>query len=455
MKIFSRKLQPQKEDIKNSNPEIGKNKNMKIAAYGFERIGFEIPDGHIMETPKSTIFFLPIDSSETLDKFNGVILPTGILESFKDQSSWEGSYVSVYCNRDILLQREREIINLVKNGGWVCGLVDKIVDKVPSGDYREKSCNDTDIIKKILNSFYIRREVFKGTASVNSTNDAFKRYIERYGVAKTIFRLPYNDNYDKKILAKSGQSIVGIDLLGSFLFLPFHTTNFSQSACKELLSELNNSLSDYLAKRIQEIPEWVSGFEFHKETDLHNKIDELLKAITKHQKELKQYNNYKGILTQSGDTLKDTVVDLLRSFFKLNVTDVEDFKEDAMIRNEKGEIIIIVEIKGTKSGIKRKYINQLDSNRERVGLNPTIPGLLIINDQMSVESVEERQETSVAEEQVKHSKIMNVILLRTIDLLFIVREFEDNPTKKEAFINLCMNGGGRLLIEDKSIKIIT
>ena len=200
---------------------------------------------------------------------------------------------------------------------------------------------------------------------------------------------------------------------------------------------------------------FLREFVFHKEADLHKIINELFKEITEHQKELKQYKNYKGILTQSGDTLKDTVVELLRSFFQLNVTDVEDFKEDAMIRNEEGEILVIVEIKGTKGGIKRKFINQLDSNRERVGLDPAIPGLLIINDQMGVESVAERQKTSVAEEQVTHSKNMNVILLRTIDLLFIVREFENNPAKKEDFINLCMKGGGRLLIEDKSIKLIT
>lgn len=149
------------------------------------------------------------------------------------------------------------------------------------------------------------------------------------------------------------------------------------------------------------------------------------------------------------------MVDLLRSFFQLNVTDVEDFKEDAMIRNEAGEVIIVVEVKGTKGGIKRKYINQLDSNRERVGLDTATPGILIINDQMGVESVTKRQKTSVAEEQIAHSKNMNIILLRTIDLLFIVRKFEKKSNRRDDFINLCMNGGGRLLIEDESIKILT
>lgn len=455
MNIFSRKSKVTKQKKELPDPNEKKKNTMKVAAYGFEKIGFQVPDEHVMETNKAKIVFLPINSEETLDSFTGVILPSGILESFKDESSWEGRYVDVYCKRDTLLQKEREIINLVNNGGWVCCLVDRIVDKVPYGDYREKNCNDTDIVKKLLNSFDVKRAVFKGTAAVNSTNDAFKRYIERYGVAKTILNLPYRDNYDKKILAKSGEAIVGIDFLGSFLFLPFHTTNYSLTSCEDLISELIKALSDYLIKRIQEVPEWVSEFEFGEEATLHDKINDLFKEITELQKELKQYKNYKGILTQSGDTLKDSVVDLLRSFFNLNVTDVEDFKEDAMIRNEEGEVIIIVEVKGTKGGIKRKYINQLDSNRERVGLDPSTPGILIINDQMGVENVTQRRETSVAEEQITHSKNMNVILLRTIDLLFIVRRFEKISNRRDEFINFCMNGGGRLVIEDESIKMIT
>ena len=197
MKIFSRKSKDNKQNKELPGSYGEKKNNMKIAAYGFEKIGFQIPDGHVMETNKAKIFFLPIDSEENLDSFTGVILPSGILESFKDQSNWEGRYVDVYCKRDTLLQKEREIINLVNNGGWVCCLVDRIVDKVPYGDYREKNCNDTDIVKKLLNSFDVKRAGFKGTAAVKSTNDAFKRYIERYGVAKTVLNLPYRDNYDK------------------------------------------------------------------------------------------------------------------------------------------------------------------------------------------------------------------------------------------------------------------
>jgi len=264
----------------------------------------------------------------------------------------------------------------------------------------------------------------------------------------------YRTNCDKKIIAKSGDAIVGIDFLGSFIFLPFHTTNFSLKSCEELLLELINAISDYLQKRIQEVPEWVNEFEFEAEEKLRGKIDTLVKDITNLQKELKQYRNYKGMLTQSGDVLKDTVVDVLRSFFGLNVTDVEDFKEDAMIRDNEGKAIVIIEIKGTKGGIKRKYINQLDSNRERVGLDPSTPGLLIINDQMGVESVSGRRETSVAEEQTNHSKNMNIVLLRTSDLLSIVRKFENMENKRDEFLKICKGGGGRLTFSDGSIKMI-
>ncbi len=426
---------------------------MKIAAYGFEKIGFEFPNDDEMKTQNVTIYFLPVDSKESLDSFDGVIVPTGTLEFFKKHSTWEGEFVDVYCNRDILLQREREITNLLNNGGWICCLVDRIIDRVSYGS-KYKNCYDSDLIKFLLNLYDISRTLTRGLPSVKSTNDAFKRYIEKYGVAKTIIEMPYRSNSDNKILAKSGQSIVGLDILGNIFFLPFHTTNFSRSNCEELFRELTNALTDYIAKRIQDVPEWVNEFKFGKEPDLHSKINELFKEITSYQKELKQFKKFKGILTQSGDTLKDTVVDLLRTFFKLNVTDVEDFKEDAIIRDIDGEISIIVEIKGTKGGIKRKYINQLDSNRERVGLESAIPGLLIINDQMDVQSISERRETSVAEEQVTHSRNMNIIILRTIDLLFIAKLFENMPDINEKFIELFTSGGGQIQIEANKITML-
>lgn len=432
-----------------------KQKKLKIAAYGFEKIGFDITHNNLLENDISKITSLHLDSTINLSSFDGVIIPNGIFESFKEQNNYISTYIDVYCKRDILLQKEREIINLVNKGGWVCCLVDKIIDEVSYGEYKTKSCRDTDIVKKILNSFNVKRHPFKGSATVRSTNDEFNKYIETYGVAKTILELPYNISYEYKVLAKNNDSIVGIDFLTKFIILPFHTTNFTFNNYEFLVNELSKSLVSYLQKRNNDIPEWVNDFKFNKEIELQEESNNLLEKLKKLQNNLLRYSSYKGILSQSGDHLKDTVVSLLKSFFLLNVTDVEEYKEDAIIRNTSGKEIFVIEVKGTKGGIKRKYINQLDSSRERSGIDYSVPGILIINDQMGIKSIPERHETSVAEEQISHAKTMNIILLRTIDLLFLMKHFENIENRNEQFIALCNNGGGRLVANEEEYKILT
>ena len=186
---------------------------------------------------------------------------------------------------------------------------------------------------------------------------------------------------------------------------------------------------------------------------MRDKLDALLKEADEVQKNLLEWQSYKGILTQSGDSLKDKVVQILRNFFGLNVTDVEDFKEDAVIRDQDGEPLAIVEVKGTKGGIKRKYINQLDTNRERIGISPSTSGLLIINDQMNVEDISQRNETTVAEEQIQHAKNMNILIIRTLDFLFLMGYLENDDNRGEKLIDL-FKGGGRLIVDDFQVSIV-
>lgn len=428
-----------------------KNKNHRtIFVYGFEAAGFTVPEGHTVNLNNAVIRFVSLNSPIILDKAEGIIIPSGIFESFKDVSDYSGDYVNVYCKTDLLLQREREILNLFRAGGWICCLVKKIIDEVPSG-YRTKDCHDTDLSKRLMNGFSIEREAFKGSAYVTSKNDAFNDYIKRWGVAKTILSLSYKDQ-DRKILAKVGDSVVGVEFGGKIFFLPFHSTKSEVTEAESVVKELCGAINDYLQKRRIEIPDWANAFVFAEEEKLQKELGELLSKADQLQQTLFKLKSYKGILTQSGEALKDTVVLILRDFFSLNVTDVEEFKEDALIRDQEGKPLIVLEIKGTKSGVKREYINQVDSHRERRGLNSSLPGLLIINDQMDVEEISERLATTVASEQIVHAQKMNVLILKTIDLLFLMRFLESNSEAGKVLLDHCTKGGGRLIINDSEIK---
>ncbi len=110
---------------------MDKSKKQKIVAYGFDSIGYEVQDGSSVVTEQGDIQFVSIEDSSTFDSFDGVIVPSGIFEEFEDVSGLTGGKkIKVCCRRNLLLQRERELHNLIKNGGWICCLIGQIIDKV-------------------------------------------------------------------------------------------------------------------------------------------------------------------------------------------------------------------------------------------------------------------------------------------------------------------------------------
>lgn len=161
------------------------------------------------------------------------------------------------------------------------------------------------------------------------------------------------------------------------------------------------------------------------------------------------------VLTSSGDILKDRVVKILEEFFELNIDSIDQLREDAKIVDRDGNVSGLIEVKGTKKGIRREDVNQVDSHRERNSLDSAVPGLLIINNEMSINGVESRSKTKVAEDQIRRAKLLNVLIIRTIDLLFLMRHLEEDNERSSKFLNLVSGGGGWLRADSKGFAVVT
>jgi hypothetical protein len=133
---------------------------------------------------------------------------------------------------------------------------------------------------------------------------------------------------------------------------------------------------------------------------------------------------------------------------------VDEGREDFKIVDAK-TVVAVGEAKGTNGGIKRDHINQVDSHRERLGLTDAVPGLLLINNQMDVSGIAKRGETQVALEQVRHARRMNVLIARTIDLLYLMRYLEDDVDKRAKLLALIRGGGGWLAAGPSGYRIVT
>lgn len=430
-----------------------------IAAYGFDRAGFSIPPNAIPIDDVTIVKFVPFLNGERLDSYDGVIIPQGIFEEIIRHIGAFKTYYEVNCNRDVLLDREKQILNLLERGGWVCFLVSNIIDFIPSSTGGRRDIMDTDLCKVALNGFTIGRKNIIGTPLIECKVPEFREFVDKYGVAKTYFVLPKGDKKDKKIVFRiiattSDKAIVGFEISQKLFFLPFHSASKDRDNSVIIASTVTQAITEYRKRCIVEIPDWAKQFQFDQEKKLKKEIESLHLYMNTLQDSLTIWREYKAILITSGEILKDGILAILEDFFQMKVDPTDEHREDAKIIDEEGNILAIIEIKGTNSGVRREHINQVDSHRERSDLMPNIPGILFINNEMSVAGINERLNTKVARDHIKHAQKSNITIIRTIDLLFLMKHLENESNRKEKFMNLIKSGGGWLRADFEGYTVI-
>jgi len=422
-----------------------------IFAYGLDRAGFTTPT-EPLETEDLRVEWIPYASPQSLDDADAVVFPSGIFETISYHPSYLGAKVgTVKTDREMLLARERQVANILRKGGWACVLVSEIIDKLPDDHGRMHPTGDTDLAKRLLTGIGIERvQVPEGTGYVAAKRDEFREYIRRWGVARTLFSGPRLN----KRLAVVGDSVAGFEVSERLFFLPFHTTTRSAQEAREVASIVVDSILDYRRKVTVEVPEWARSLQFQEEARLLEEQGRLQEKLMEVESGIALWEERKAILVTSGENLKSRVVEILKSFFGLDVDPLDEGREDFKVIS-RGEIVSVGESKGTNSGIKREYINQVDSHRERLGFGVDVPGVLIINNQMDVSSVEGRLATQIAPEQVAHARRLNVAIMRTIDLLYLMRHLENDAVRGAKLLQLIRSGGGWLCADQANYRLIT
>ena len=415
-----------------------------IYAYGFEKRGFSIPKTAVPQTGFE-IHFLSYRDGRRLDSCDGLIFPSGLFETF---TSERGHLV---CQSDYphLYSRFREVVNLLDKGGWVVCLVGSIVDEL-SGEDEADDISRTDLIKVLLKSHDFLRMHMNTAVPARPKNDHFRTFIARWGMAQTVF-VEGDKPRPFRVLAEYDNLVVGIDIASQILCLPFHCTRHDPHELVSIVTDATKSTLSYLRTRRVALPEWVYAFTFAAERTILQEYAAGVKHLSALETERSRWRGYKGVLVRTGNLLAETVVAVFSTFFGLKVDVNDDFVEDLAIVDQEGQPTVIVEVKGTKGGIKREYISQVDSHRERRQLPTTLPGLLIINDFMTVADFTKRNDAQVDKDHIQHARKMNVLVVRSVHLLQLMRDIESltEQERRDKFMSLCRVGGG-ILFRDTS-----
>lgn len=415
---------------------------MKILLYAPEKAGFLFPDRGISETH----YQLSVEAFGTAKRFNeydGVIIFQGIFESFKGDSDWRGETVfSWFCHRDELDRRKKETELLLQKGGFVCFLLWRpFVDRL----------NNEDISNIDLTKVYLRFDRFyraslpNRVALIQSKRSEFDRFLKLYGAAHTTFS---NNNEDLLLrpLATFHNKIVGMVIGDNLFYVPVLLP--SKDHIHEFISLLIQAIIATRSKLVNEIPEWAEKYIIKDEAYLNSEKTQALEKIEDIDSKLRQLDRFKTILVHGDENLVDSVSYTLKNGFGINVNKVDEFREDLKILDDAGDVSVLCEIKGVNRGVTREHINQTDNHRERAGLPPTFPAILIINTNMkNARSIEDKNQ-DIAGEQVSHAKKMNVLILRTIDLLRLLHAFLIGRVDKGQILQLLSSSRGWLKVGD-------
>ena len=182
----------------------------RVFAYGFDAAGFHTQRESISLTGVGRIEFLDFHDSTSLEAADGVIIPQGIFEEINSQPSrFVGPRTTVSVAKPLLLERERQLFNLLRAGKWVCFLVGEIVDEVSQGIHSEP-IHDTDLCKRILNAFAVGRrrkyQLYTGTRrQVKAREKEFESYVRAYGTPTTVFEFPHLHPIERHVIVEFGQ----------------------------------------------------------------------------------------------------------------------------------------------------------------------------------------------------------------------------------------------------------
>ena len=420
----------------------------RVFAYGFDAAGFHTQRESISLTGVGRIEFLDFHDSTSLEAADGVIIPQGIFEEINSQPSrFVGPRTTVSVAKPLLLERERQLFNLLRAGKWVCFLVGEIVDEVSQGIHSEP-IHDTDLCKRILNAFAVGRrrkyQLYTGTRrQVKAREKEFESYVRAYGTPTTVFEFPHLHPIERHVIVEFGQQAVGIELDAQLFFLPFHSRRKDFPTALAIAQTVARSISQYRNNRIVDIPRWVDELKFKNEEDLYLEINSLLEKVNRLESQLLSWKDYKSILTTSREQLRNKVVVILESVFDLQVSQEEN-RDSLIVTDHDRRPILMMETRSAEGSVEKAFIDEIHEHRKIAGLPASMPALLLINSDMLIHDVAKRAEARVPGEVASYAKTLNVLIVRTIDLLLLMRQLEKDTRRGGKLTRLLLSGGGWL-----------
>lgn len=287
-----------------------------IFAYGFNAAGFPLPGFESsIKVSGYELRYIDYNADVNLADADGVIFMSGIFETEKSTTNFmEQTERWFECDDDHLALREKQIFQLFQKGGWAAVLL----RKVTIGSQEEWS--RTDLAKRLLCSVFEHVRTHEPNPHVRCKRDEFRDYLEEYGISQTAFGGPRNDR-PVRIIAETNVGITAAEVFGSIFFLPERSLRSDFRQLNSAVSSCALAVTIYKQKNQIYLPSWAEALTFSEEIALRAESETIQNRLLEIERAQGRFRSYKATLSSSGNKLRDVVIQALRDFFNLNVTE--------------------------------------------------------------------------------------------------------------------------------------
>ena len=247
----------------------------------------------------------------------------------------------------------------------------------------------------------------------------FKQFLDIFGAAVSSFTI-HTQGLTVRPIATAGSKLAGMIINRSEYYVPSLVPDNRPPVIMDYFTLLADALTATHNKLHVEIPKWAAAFQFSEEPELAEERRVHAARIAEIDSRTSALAVHKAALFQSGEELAVTASAILEIILGAKVEIAKDFREDVKVTLG-AKIIAIGEIKGINRGVARENINQADSHRERSGHDAAFPAFLIANTAIKSARNLSEKDQAIADEQVQHAVKLRILILRTIDLLGLIR----------------------------------
>ena len=389
-------------------------KPLEIMVFGLDAIcGGLVED---IATAQYNIHFVGRNRSCEFDCYDGVVVFQGVFERLQRSDGYLGSTEWITSDKDDLDRRYKESLKLIRNGGFVLLIQTRAFHDCFGG----KDCRKTDLIKRLTNFHNVwRRDYDESSAVVSALKAELGDFCATYGRAYSYFSVNQDNDCDFLPLVKVGQNVVGCSFCKSIYVVPSMLPRLDD--CGKYFSSLVEPIIAIHKKRRLELPEWAAAPFFDDEKERHAQIAKCEKKIAEEKKWLEGYARCKRVLFSTGEELVTDVAWVLGMVSGVKVDTTDEKKEDCKLIDGDGRVLALVEVKGVNGNLKLSHVAQSYEHRERTPGYKNLPVLLIANTYIGTARSMEEKDRPPPDEQVEIAAKHKVLVLRTIDLLNLLR----------------------------------